>query len=154
MVAITSEDDQPPGESVMESPLPLRLLQRICQHGWKSSGEFPQDPVQAWQVSWDVGARARWTSNSAHANPYRSGSRRARAWAAGWRWAEHQPDRRATVRVRLAHPHRRRTDTPSPLLESARTAGIGVSMLVVAAWLWKIGVKRRSAGRRSPPTAA
>ena len=154
MVASTSQPDQSRGESVTEGPLPVRFLRRLRQHAGKPASESPQDSVQTWKHSWDLGARARWTGNPAQANPYPADSRRARAWAAGWRWAEQQPDRRATLRVRLAHPHRRRTDTPSALLGSARTAGVGVSMLILAAWLWQIGVRRRAAARSHPPTAA
>jgi hypothetical protein len=105
------------------------------------------DPVFAWKQSWAVGARARWAGSPASANPHERGSREGEAWAAGWRWAEQQPDRRASVHVRLAHPHRRGTDHPSALLQSARTAGIGVSTLVVATWLWRIRTRQRSRRR-------
>jgi hypothetical protein len=50
--------------------------------------------------------------------------------------------------LRLAHPHRRNSDQQSTLLRTARTATVGVSMLTIMAWLWRVRIKRRRAHSR------
>lgn len=106
------------------------------------------DPVQVWKSTWRLGAEARWNGVPLSANPYQheEGSGPAKAWGAGWNWAEQHPDRRRGARVRLAHPLRRSSDSesaPLALARSARTASVGVSTIVVAAWLWQRRRKRR-----------
>ena len=147
MISISPKSGQP-RKSVTDFPSARRVLSwaRAC---WlKPPAESPEGPFQTWKRSWALGANARWANTPMHANPNQPGSPGAKAWRAGWRWAEQQPDRRAIVRVRLAHPYRRWADHPSPVLQSARTAGVGVSTLVIAAWLWQIRAKRRSGASR------
>ena len=106
------------------------------------------DPVQLWKSRWRLGADARWSGVAFAANPYQheEGSSPAKAWEAGWNWAEQQPDRRRGAPVRLAHPLRRSSDgesAPLALARSARTASVGVSAVVVAAWLWQTRRRKR-----------
>jgi hypothetical protein len=112
------------------------------------TGHTADDPVQLWKSAWRLGAEARWHDVPLSANPYpdEDGSAPAKAWRSGWHWAEQQPDRRRAARVRLAHPHRRSSDAESAPLALARTAqtvSVGVSAVVVAAWLWQTRRKRR-----------
>jgi hypothetical protein len=106
------------------------------------------DPVQLWKSTWRLGAEARWHGVPLSANPYQDedGSAPAKAWRSGWHWAEQQPDRRRAARVRLAHPHRRSGDVesaPLAVARAAQTVSVGVSAVVVAAWLWQSRRKRR-----------
>src|SRR5688572_5881487 len=76
--------------------------------GWIRGGssahaeDIAGDPVQLWKAAWRVGAEARWNTVPLSANPYQyqPGSRPAKAWRAGWQWAEQQPDRRRAARDR------------------------------------------------------
>ena len=107
------------------------------------------DPVQLWKSTWRLGADARWSGRPSSANPYlhEESSGPAKAWRAGWNWAEQQPDRRQGAPVRLAHPLRRSSDgesAPLALARSARTASVGVSAIVVAAWLWQTRRRKRA----------
>jgi hypothetical protein len=101
--------------------------------------------IREWQRQWRRGADARWSGLAADTNPNPPGSDRSAAWSAGWSWAEHHPDRRLTSQSRLAHPHRRVTDTFPRLMRHARTGAIGVSALTVFGGLWAIR-RHRSRG--------
>ena len=110
------------------------------------------DPVQLWKSTWRLGAEARWRGVPLSANPYvhEGGSGPAKAWGAGWNWGGQQPDRRGGAHIRLAHPLRRNSDgesAPFAVARSARTASVGVSTLVVAAWLWQTRRKRTELSR-------
>jgi hypothetical protein len=96
--------------------------------------------VKDWKSAWTAGAEARWTGTRS-ANPHEPGSARAQAWAAGWRWAERQPDRRRSTVLRFAHPRRRSTDRGLGLVRSAQAGAIGLSILAVIGWILR---KRRS----------
>jgi hypothetical protein len=100
--------------------------------------------VQVWKDAWAAGARARWTGVAFDRNPHELKAPSAAAWSAGWRWAEHQPDRRRAEVVRFAHPYRRSTDTPTRVIRSARAGAVGLSVLTLAGWLWQIRRKRKS----------
>jgi hypothetical protein len=99
--------------------------------------------VQTWKEAWAGGARARWSGTGFIHNPHEPRSPSAAAWAAGWRWAEQQPDRRRSDVVRLAHPYRRSTDTPARVIRTARAGAVGLSVLTLAGWLWQMRRKRR-----------
>ena len=98
--------------------------------------------VRRWKQSWTRGAQARWRGAVSGDNPHRAGSAAARAWEAGWAWAEQQPDRRTPSIVRFAVPHRRADDRLWTLRRSARAGAVGLSVFAVAGWLWQ--ARRRS----------
>lgn len=146
---LSNRGDQSGNETdISRHALTTRLVDWI--HGGSSAGaeQIAGDPVQLWKAAWRLGAEARWNTVPLSANPYRChrSSRHAKAWRAGWQWAEQQPDRRKAARVQLAHPHRRSADGQSALralVWSARSVSVGVSTVVVAAWLWQTRRKRR-----------
>jgi hypothetical protein len=148
MATSSSDHDAVTSGASARLPSAYGLVQWIRERSRKPAVDVREDPIQAWKDAWGLGAIARWNGTSSLANPYQPRSRRADAWAAGWSWAEQQPDRRAASPVRLAHPHRRSSDGPLPLMRTARSATIGVSTLVVATWLWQIRRKRRSRAER------
>ena len=98
--------------------------------------------VREWKQSWVKGAQSRWSGVSVSANPYPSGSFRAAAWMAGWRWADQQPDRRQPNVVRFAHPERRVTDTRSRLMRGAQAGAVGLSVMTLIGWLWQMRRRR------------
>ena len=59
-----------------------------------SQVETPINKSEGGESTGNGGADARWSGASNGVNPYPSGSSRASAWSAGWRWAEHRGDRR------------------------------------------------------------
>src|SRR5262245_29696003 len=75
--------------------------------------------VDMWKAAWIEGAHARWAPHSSGRNPHRDGMERA-AWDAGWDWAGRNPDRRSNSNHRLAHRHRRASD--SMLVPTVRRA--------------------------------
>jgi hypothetical protein len=107
----------------------------------KADRASSDDSVRIWKDAWVAGMEAHWNGSQPATNPHRSQTPAANAWAAGWRWAAHQPDRRAKSGERLAHPHRRRAD--KRLLPSVSTTTVGISTIVMAGWLWKMRRKRR-----------
>lgn len=96
-----------------------------------------------WQENWRRGADAKWSGGAHAVNPHPAGSDRAAAWMAGWDWAERQPNRRETTQLRLAHPHRRSTDTlPQLVIRHARAGAIGISAVTLLGGLWAIRRRR------------
>jgi hypothetical protein len=87
--------------------------------------------VAAWKAAWRDGAKAAWSSARLSSNPHTTEPNRT-AWAAGWRWAERNPDRRQPRVERLAHPHRRETDSQVSMI-LRRAAKIGATGVVVYA---------------------
>jgi hypothetical protein len=112
----------------------------------------PDAIVTMWKTAWVEGATAAWTPNSSATNPYAGGAQQA-AWSAGWEWAQRNPDRRHTDPSRLAHPHRRATDSPIPVYVKG-AVGLGVAGVTVYA----ISKALRRWGRRAssdlPPKAS
>ena len=100
----------------------------------------PDLVVAAWKTAWLEGANAAWAPQRMYSNPYSTGAQRS-AWDAGWRWAGRNPDRRSQDSTRIAHPHRRSTDTSlTPSLRRAAALGAtGVTLYaisrVVRRWL-------------------
>ena len=77
------------------------------------------------------GASAAWASSRPAVNPCVAEMERA-AWAAGWKWASQNPNRRAGRAPRFAHPLRRATDaTFSASLK--RAAAVGATGVTVYA---------------------
>ena len=103
--------------------------------------------IHDWQENWRRGAEARWSGQFSAVNPHPAGSDRAAAWMAGWDWAERRPNRRETTQSRLAHPHRRSTDTlPQLVVRHARAGAIGISAVTLLGSLWAIRRRRSRAG--------
>ena len=113
--------------------------------------EPPDVHVQQWKGAWVSGAESRWGGASVLANPHNAGSTRAAAWRAGWHWADRQPDRRQPDNVRFAHGHRRRTDRSSHLVRRTQAGAVGLSMLTIAGWLWRIRRQRRAVAKAGEP---
>jgi len=118
-------------------------LARWLRGRWKSDAAASSDPVRIWKDAWVAGMEAHWNGSQPSSNPHASQSPAANAWAAGWRWAAHQPDRRAKTGERLAHPHRRRADKRLLPIGSVSATTVGISTIVMAGWLWKMRRKRR-----------
>jgi hypothetical protein len=90
------------------------------------------------------GCSAGWAGQPITALPYR-GSPQRDAWAAGWNWAQTQPDRRDPSRreaqgltIRRVNAERRRD------LVSAAAKGGALSLTVLAAARWLIRVRGRA----------
>jgi hypothetical protein len=121
---------------------PLSLLRSLGRFRPSRADQRLHD----WQENWRRGAEARWSSQST-VNPHPAGSDRAAAWIAGWDWAERRPNRRETTQSRLAHPHRRSTDTlPQLVVRHARAGAIGISAVTLLGGLWAIRRRRSRAG--------
>jgi hypothetical protein len=118
-------------------------LGRWLRSRWKADPAASGDPVRVWKDAWVAGMEAHWSGSQPSVNPHPSQSPAANAWAAGWRWAAHQPDRRAKTGERLAHPHRRRADKRLLPIGSVSATTVGISTIVMAGWLWKMRRKRR-----------
>jgi hypothetical protein len=101
--------------------------------------------VRGWRRDWERGADARWSGRSTGVNPYPSGSSRASAWSAGWRWADQQANRRRPRACRLAHPYRRSSDTLVRLVRGTNASAVGVSALTMIAAVWEIRRRRARA---------
>ena len=90
--------------------------------------------VAAWKQAWLEGANAAWASETHRRvmNPYATGLQRS-AWAAGWNWGGQNPDRRSKAAERLAHPHRRATDSklPKRLKRAAAVGATGVTLYAI-----------------------
>jgi len=88
--------------------------------------------VAAWKRAWLEGANAAWATDRRVVNPYASGLQRS-AWAAGWNWGGQNPDRRSKEDGRLAHPHRRATDSTLPrrLKRAAAVGATGVTLYAI-----------------------
>lgn len=101
--------------------------------------------VAAWKTAWITGAQAAWEAQPSDANPYAGGQQRS-AWDAGWRWAQHNPDRRSHGALRLAHPHRRTSDATPPLTRALQLGAVGVTVFWVSRTLhrWARGSQRES----------
>jgi hypothetical protein len=109
--------------------------------------------VAAWKLAWLEGAKAAWATDRRITNPYTDGLQRS-AWAAGWNWAGQNPDRRAKQPQRLAHPHRRSTDShlPRTLKRAAAVGATGVTLFAISrAVRWLLAP--RLAKRPSPATS-
>ena len=113
----------------------LDHLRRIASHNTDKQ-------VRGWRKHWERGAAARWSGASTGINPYGSGSSRASAWSAGWRWAEHHVNRRQPDACRLAHSYRRSSDTLVRLVRGANARAVGVSALTMIAAVWEIRRRR------------
>ena len=123
----------------MTLPLSGSVVDRLKRVGSPNADKQIRD----WKKHWQQGARARWSRTSpGNTNPHSSGSTPAAAWSAGWNWAERNPDRRDPQPARLAHPHRRTTDTLPRLLRHAKAGAVGVSLLTVFVGLWEIRRRR------------
>jgi hypothetical protein len=99
------------------------------------------DRVATWKRAWLEGANAAWATGGRAVNPYSTGLQHS-AWAAGWNWGGQNPDRRKMdPDDRLAHPHRRATDStlPRTLKRAAAVGATGVTLYaitkVVRRWL-------------------
>jgi hypothetical protein len=121
------------------------IVRRLVDRARRPPVADPDSQVLMWKESWVAGAEARW-AGTPRVNPYHPRSPRSGAWAAGWRWAEQQPDRRSRRRVQLAHPRRRRTDASLRRVRSVQASAIGISTLVLAGWLWRTRRPRQSDG--------
>jgi hypothetical protein len=100
--------------------------------------------VEAWQAAWMEGCSAGWAGQPVTALPYR-GTPQRDAWAAGWNWAQTQPDRRSQSRpalhgvpVRRINAERRRD------MMTAAAKGGALSLTVLAAARWLIRMRGRA----------
>jgi hypothetical protein len=113
--------------------LPLRWWNR-WRRGRPTADSNPDVAVAAWKTAWLEGAHAAWATQRVYSNPYAQGAERS-AWDAGWRWAAHNPDRRDRHNnSRLAHPHRRASDSAlCPSLKRAAAVGAtGVTIFAIS----------------------
>lgn len=108
-------------------------------------GESTDALVAAWKAAWLTGAQAAWDAQPAEANPHAASPERS-AWDAGWRWAEHNPDRRTRGTSRLAHRHRRANDSTPHLTRALQLGAVGVTVFWVSRALhrWARGAHRES----------
>lgn len=98
--------------------------------------------VAAWKNAWMEGAEARWHDKPLSANRHVTNREHA-AWEAGWRWADQNPDRRHHDTSRLAHPHRRASDSTKPLTRALQMGAAGVTVFWISRALhrWARGAK-------------
>ena len=151
-MALPARNAAPPLDSPADQPRPrariadIRRIRRLKQwpilryFRWRRPSEDGR--VQTWKGAWIRGANAGWGGRSSAGNPYDAGSLRANAWLAGWRWSQVQPDRRTAKAVRLAHSYRRHTDPPVKLIHGASSPAIGLSILAIAGWIWRVRARR------------
>jgi hypothetical protein len=113
---------------------------------WRRHGPRPADNpdhvVALWKAAWLNGANARWKAVPSEANPHANGQER-RAWDAGWRWAEQNPDRRSHRVSRLAHRRRRASDSTPHLTRALGLSALGVTVFLISRALHRWG-KRTS----------
>ena len=93
--------------------------------------ENPDLLVALWKAAWSKGAAAGWNALKLDANPYGSGRERL-AWDAGWRWSQHNPDRRNDGTQRMAHRYRRADDSTPHLTRTLRLGAVGVSVFLLS----------------------
>jgi hypothetical protein len=105
--------------------------------------------VTSWKTAWTEGCSAGWAGEPVTSLPYRENPLRD-AWAAGWNWAQTQPDRRhpaqggsSAAMVRRAHAERRRQ-----LVNAAKGGALSLTLLAAARWLL------RGRGQPSPPASS
>lgn len=91
----------------------------------------PDLRVATWKAAWLSGAKARWEAISSGANPYATGQERM-AWAAGWRWAQQNPDRRNHREPRMAHRRRRAGDSTPHLTRTLGLSAVGLSVFFIS----------------------
>jgi hypothetical protein len=106
--------------------------------------------VASWKIAWTEGCSAGWAGQPITSLPYRDGPLRE-AWAAGWNWAQTQPDRRqpshtgdGTTMVRRAHAERRRH-----LVSAAKGGALSLTLVAAARWLLR-GRGQTSTSHSSP----
>jgi hypothetical protein len=115
---------------------------------WRQKSSEPLNTdalVAAWKAAWMQGADAAWEAQPADANPHPTGQARS-AWHAGWRWAQHNPDRRKHDAPRLAHRYRRTNDSTPRLTRALQVGAMGVTVFWVSRALhrWARGSRRES----------
>jgi hypothetical protein len=125
---------------------------RLTQTDPSASDAF----VDIWKKAWLAGTEACWT-NKPSVNP-NSGDPERSAWQAGWSWAQSHPNRRTAQTVRLAHPRRRATDGPRPVVRAIKFGAWGIGGLGVFAasrWAWRVLQRGRNepAAKPSAPPA-
>jgi hypothetical protein len=106
--------------------------------------------VLVWKRAWVQGCEAAWAGRSS-LPPAEMGERQRAAWAAGWLWAQTQPDRRRASLDSWRRGGRRSTDAQRPLVRAAKGGAMGLIVLGVTRWL--LGA-RRSSTRRAASNAA
>ena len=142
----TSDVTSAVGVSSLEGFLTMAIgARRVLDNLRRIASQNTDKQVRGWRKHWERGADARWSGTSNGVNPYRSGSSRASAWSAGWRWAERHIDRRKPDAVRLAHSYRRSSDTLVRLVRGANAGAVGVSALTMIAAVWEIRRRRARA---------
>jgi len=116
----------------------MNVVSPLTSRWWKSRHHDPTvtEPdahVVRWKNAWLAGATVAWTPGSTRVNPHPTGLERA-AWDAGFKWAKENPDRRGNGVVRLAHPHRRASDSKltSSLKGAAALGATGVALYAVS----------------------
>lgn len=73
--------------------------------------------IRQWKRAWTEGCEARWHGDDRESTPHRKGPEHD-AWAAGWLWADQQPNRRDATRLgSRAHARRRASDLGDRLPE-------------------------------------
>jgi hypothetical protein len=104
--------------------------------------------VTSWKAAWTEGCSAGWAGHPLAALPYHDGPLRD-AWAAGWNWAQTQPDRRQAPgrgesHALLRHPNieRRRQ-----LVTAAKGGALSLTLVAAARWL----LRGRQDGSSSSP---
>lgn len=117
------------GTSTLDS---LKWWTRLGRRG-TSSDPHPDVMVAMWKAAWVKGANAAWSPGRLRVNPYPPGVQRS-AWDAGWEWAGRNPDRRDNRTMRLAHPHRRYTDStiPTSVRRAVRLGATGVTIYAIS----------------------
>jgi hypothetical protein len=103
----------------------------------------PDALVATWKTAWLEGANAAWAPDRAYTNPYTQSVERS-AWDAGWRWALRNPDRRDQHNERLAHPHRRATDTALKRVAAVGATGVTIYAITRLIRRWSKGSARES----------
>ena len=97
--------------------------------------------VLVWKRAWVQGCEAAWAGRSS-LPPAEMGERQRAAWAAGWLWAQTQPDRRRVSRDSWRLGGRRSADAQRPLVRAAKGGAVG--LIVYAATRWLMGARRSS----------
>ena len=138
-----------PAYRVTGGPAMAIAARGVLDHLRRMASENGDSQVRDWRKHWEQGANARWSGASTGINPYPSGSSRASAYKAGWRWAERHLNRREPDASRLAHPYRRRSDTLVRLVRGANPRALGVSALTMIAAVWKIRRRRARVSRQA-----
>ena len=133
IVIVLSSDSGGPAPAANNTPTHSRWgrLARLWRRDKARPGDNPDLLVATWKAAWLSGAKARWEALSPGANPYTTNQERM-AWAAGWRWAHQNPDRRNHGVPRMAHRRRRASDSSPHLTRTLGLGAVGLSVFLIS----------------------